>query len=488
MSLLLEALKKAELAKQGSLGTSQQTEEPSSGGISFEEMSPPTLDTDSLPDLNPTEPVRREPQNFETPRESVPPPRQRSVAPPPEEDISTPSPPPPQREPDRVAARQLFEAKEVDYNPKRPFYITLGLLVLAGVGYGGYVWWELQPRTAVNLAAVKNAPKAAPIAKAPPSAVPQPQDAAPPEADGTAKPASTDPSAPTAPPAAAQNQAQVAQAQAPAKGVTAPASPVTQSAQVQTPAVTAKPVPQAAATGPTAAPSRQPSKPAVTAPQPPSALPATPPPPPARAEAARAPRLPIKITPPSFQANEVLESAYTAFQQGELDRARSQYQQVLAREGANRDALLGLAAIDVRTRDFETAELRYLRLLELDPRDAHAHAALIALQGNVDPVQSESRIKNLIASQPDATHLYFTLGNQYASQTRWAEAQDAYFKAFTSDPANADYAFNLAVSLDQLRQPKLAVEYYKKAVFLAGTRLVGFDRRRAETRVRELDR
>lgn len=184
----------------------------------------------------------------------------------------------------------------------------------------------------------------------------------------------------------------------------------------------------------------------------------------------------------------MLESAYAAFQRGEFDRARTEYQQVLGRESTNRDALLGLAAIDVRTRDYATAELRYLKLLELDPRDSHAHAALIALQGNVDPVQSESRIKNLIATQPEATHLYFTLGNQYAAQARWADAQNAYFKAFSAEPENADFAFNLAVSLDHLRQGKLAGEYYRKAVALAGSRPVGFDRQQAESRAKELQR
>jgi uncharacterized protein HemY len=113
---------------------------------------------------------------------------------------------------------------------------------------------------------------------------------------------------------------------------------------------------------------------------------------------------------------------------------------------------------------------------------------LIALQGNVDPVQLESRIKNLIAAQPDATHLYFTLGNQYSAQARWGEAQDAYFRAFSAEPGNADFAFNLAVSLDHLRQRKIAADYYRKAVALAGKRPVGFDRKQAETRAQELER
>ncbi|MFM9966982.1 MAG: tetratricopeptide repeat protein [Burkholderiales bacterium] len=283
-----------------------------------------------------------------------------------------------------------------------------------------------------------------------------------------------------------------APAPAPAKDVPAPAKaePVKNTAAIaSTPAsaapaknaitVPAKPagdVPPSVSTGKPAPATQKPSP----TPPTPSASPGLPSPQPAR--------LPIRVKPPAFQANAVLESAYAAFQRGELDRARTEYQQVLGREANNRDAMLGLAAIDVRTRDYETAELRYLKLIELDPRDAHAHGALIAIQGNLDPVQLESRIKNMIASQPDATHLYFTLGNQYAAQSRWSEAQDAYFKAYSAEPDNADFAFNLAVSLDQLRQRRPAAEYYRKALGLAGNRVVGFDRKQAETRARELER
>lgn len=182
----------------------------------------------------------------------------------------------------------------------------------------------------------------------------------------------------------------------------------------------------------------------------------------------------------------MLERAYEAFQRGDLGMSRDGYQTVLQREPTNRDALLGLAAIDARLRNYDTAEARYLRLLELDPRDANAHAGLISLRGQVDPVQSESRLKTLIANNPEATHLYFVLGNQYALQARWPEAQAAYFKAYTGNPDNADFAFNLAVSLDQLRQPKAALQYYARAVALAAYRPGSFDRDQAAARIQEL--
>jgi Flp pilus assembly protein TadD len=477
MSLLLEALKKAELAKQGALAANAQPEELDSGSIRFEEPDEPTLRPDQMPKFDTSE-IERAPAPVATPApvaEQVPiaaAPSRPPAPPPSDADVVSPPRPNPQRD----AARQMFEAKEVDYNPKRPFYITLGVLGLAAVGYGVYLWWQLQPHYSVNTAAIQNAPKSAPISKpvAPPPPVtdPQTEQAATPAAEDKVQTATATPSAGAQP------------------ALSAPAGPAAVVANAPSATAASKPAPTSSEALPRASSAQRPARAGVAAPAAatPAATAGTLPAAPQAAAAPRPARLPIKITPPAMQGNAVLENAYAAFQSGDFDKARSEYEQVLGREATNRDALLGLAAIDVRTRDYETAEMRYLKLIELDPRDTLAQAALIALQGNVDPVQLESRIKNLIAAQPDATHLYFALGNQYSAQSRWGEAQDAYFRAFSADPENADFAFNLAVSLDHLRQRRVAADYYRKAVALAGTRPVGFDRRQAETRAQELER
>jgi tetratricopeptide (TPR) repeat protein len=129
-----------------------------------------------------------------------------------------------------------------------------------------------------------------------------------------------------------------------------------------------------------------------------------------------------------------------------------------------------------------------MRLLETDPRDAHAMAGLIALRGNIDPIQAESRLKTLIASQPEVGQLHFSLGNQFAAQRRWPDAQAAYFKAYTLEPENPDFAFNLAISLDQLRQVKPALDYYRRALVLSETRAFSFDKALASNRISELVR
>jgi tetratricopeptide (TPR) repeat protein len=197
----------------------------------------------------------------------------------------------------------------------------------------------------------------------------------------------------------------------------------------------------------------------------------------------------ISTTRAAPQVHPRVGTAYAAYVAGDLTSARNEYQQALREEPGNRDALLGLAALDVRAGRFELAEAAYLHLLQADPRDAHAQAALIALRaGRVDPVAAESRVKSMLAENPAAHVLNFTLGNQFAQQGRWAEAQQEYFKAFAAEPDNPDFAYNLAVSLDHLRQPKLALEYYRRALSLAKARGASFDLPSAEARVAQLGR
>ena len=126
-------------------------------------------------------------------------------------------------------------------------------------------------------------------------------------------------------------------------------------------------------------------------------------------------------------------------------------------------------------------------MLQIDPRDAHAQAGLLSLRSaRLDPLASESRVKSMLAQEPGSHVLNFALGNQLAQQGRWPEAQQEYFKAYAGDPENADFAYNLAVSLDHLRQTRLAREYYLRAAVLAEKRGASFDPAAARLRAGQL--
>lgn len=181
-----------------------------------------------------------------------------------------------------------------------------------------------------------------------------------------------------------------------------------------------------------------------------------------------------------------LLAAWQAYRNGDLGAAWQHYSDALRKDPKNRDALLGLAAIAQQQSQDATAAHYYGQVLALDPRDPLAHAGMSALFGATNAEGAESRLKILISQQPQSAALNFALGNRYAEQSRWADAQQAYFKAYNIDPGNAQFAFNLAVSLDHMGQGKPAAQYYQRALQLDKSGNAGFDRGQIQQRLHEL--
>jgi Flp pilus assembly protein TadD len=433
MSLLLEALKKAERAKEeaqrrarGEPEGPAPTPVPEPEPLSPEPAPPveqPVLTRDQLPDIR--QPLTLEGDDQAASQAARPAPAAREAP------AARPQAKADAEASGRASARKVFEAKFKEPNPRLPFYITMGALGVFAVGIVVYFWMQLRP---------------------PPALV------------------NTNPARPS-------NEMQVAAADLKPTPTPAQQAPVTAipGLPANPPPAVAKPSLQAPVQPPTPPAARAPEIPRVEVP---------------RLQAPRAPA-PTEVTAsrPVAQVHPNIASGYAAYLAGDLATARTEYLQALREEPANRDALLGLAALDVRAARFETAEAAYLRLLQADPRDSHALAGLVALRaGRTDPVAAESRVKTVLADNPGSHVLNFTLGNQLAQQGRWAEAQQEYFRAYTGEPDNADFAYNLAVSLDHLRQTKLALEYYQRAIALARARGGRFDLGVAEGRVTQLAR
>lgn len=192
------------------------------------------------------------------------------------------------------------------------------------------------------------------------------------------------------------------------------------------------------------------------------------------------PSLQISRSSATRQENPQLVSAYAMLQRGDLLAAAQLYQEVLGEYPNNRDALLGQAQVSMRQDDVAAARTGYARLLQLNPRDPLARTGLLQTMQGVNPQEHESELKTLLAEFPDVAPLSYALGNLYAGQRRWSEAQAAYFSALlaarrSGGAIHPDYAFNLAVSLEQLNQPTAALDYYRQANSLALEITPGFD-------------
>ena len=172
--------------------------------------------------------------------------------------------------------------------------------------------------------------------------------------------------------------------------------------------------------------------------------------------------------------SEALERGWMAYQKKDYALSKREYKKVLKSEPNNHDALLGIAAVSIQQEEVGTARDIYIKLLERDPRDPHAHAGLANIAQTDGANLSESKLKQLIEYRPDDAHLQFALGNVYVQKKSWPEAQQAFFNAWKADNTNADYAYNLAVSLDQLGKHREAKAYYEDSLKLAAGKNISF--------------
>lgn len=181
-----------------------------------------------------------------------------------------------------------------------------------------------------------------------------------------------------------------------------------------------------------------------------------------------------------------MEAAYAAFQSGNSTEATRLYKDVLKQDPTQRDAWLGLAVIAHNNNQLEAAMDAYKRVLRLEPQNATALAGLTALNNNADEPRQESRLRELLARSPQEADLNHSLALVLSGERRWSEAQQLFFKAHTLAPQEPQFAYNLAVALDQLRRPTLAAQYYETALNLAQGKAPSFDEARARTRLAAL--
>ena len=175
------------------------------------------------------------------------------------------------------------------------------------------------------------------------------------------------------------------------------------------------------------------------------------------------------------EKDQLLREAYAAYQRGDDKAALVKYNAALDLDPGNRNALLARAAIHIQNNRIGDAIRDYQTLLIANPKDSLAMSSMIAI-ANYSPQQSETQLKLMIRDEPNSPYLNFALGNIFGAQNRWHEAQGQYFVALENNPGDPNYAYNLAVSLEHISRPKVAIAYYEKALSNYNNGLATFNR------------
>ena len=168
------------------------------------------------------------------------------------------------------------------------------------------------------------------------------------------------------------------------------------------------------------------------------------------------------------EANRQLQDAWTALGQGDAARALGLYRQVLAERPDDPDASLGVAVALHQQKNLTEAWAAYQRSLKLWPDNATARTGLLAILSESDALTAESRLSEWVQSRPRDAAAQAALGNLLGRQARWADALPWLARAQSLEPAQATYAYNLAVALDQSHRYAEAARHYQMALQLGG--------------------
>ncbi len=152
---------------------------------------------------------------------------------------------------------------------------------------------------------------------------------------------------------------------------------------------------------------------------------------------------------------------------GQVDEARSQYEQALAANPDYAEAHNNLGIIFLRQGKTDDAIAQIERAVAINPQYAEARGNLgnaHLANGQVD--EAIAQYERALAINPDFHALYFNLGNARFAKGQIDEAITAYERALALNPDNAEAHSNLGNALLTKRQPAEAILHYERALAL----------------------
>jgi len=171
----------------------------------------------------------------------------------------------------------------------------------------------------------------------------------------------------------------------------------------------------------------------------------------------------------SSKTQGLARAAQKNLQQGNYKAAEKQYQQILAEDANNLDALSSLGVVYVRSGNLRSAESTLKKAVAIAPDNDF----LLTTLGIVEYRQSKFdeaivELTKAIAINPKSATAHNYLGIAASQKGRQQEAEKEILQALANNPDDADAHFNLAVILitTQPGSKELAREHYSRATAL----------------------
>ena len=170
----------------------------------------------------------------------------------------------------------------------------------------------------------------------------------------------------------------------------------------------------------------------------------------------------IALSPASDASTDsLLDQAHADLQSGDTETAYALYEQVLAADPANHDALAAEAYLLAQSGDYAGAAKIDRRVLKYYPRDAAARRSLIAaLSHSVSP-EAEEELDSMASAMPNDAAVQAALARKLIADGDTEAALPPLDRAVRAAPSELPYRLELAALYDRLGKPAQALSLYR---------------------------
>lgn len=172
----------------------------------------------------------------------------------------------------------------------------------------------------------------------------------------------------------------------------------------------------------------------------------------------------IKVRRSGLDTGFELNRAYTALMGGETTQAIEIYKNILSTEPKNQDALFALGAIHQRQGEIEKARPYYSQLLEVNPNHREGLNNFLALISDESPQEALAELGRLEDRNPDFSPIPAQQAVLLGKLGYFDEACNKMLRAMELAPENLTYKYNLAVMLDRHGNYVDAANIYRQLI------------------------